>query len=47
MEASKADDHQDKQEEGDKESYKSTTSRTSSRIRWSGLIVQQSMYNDD
>jgi hypothetical protein len=35
------------QEEGDNESYKSTTSKASSRIGWSGLIIEQSLYNDD
>jgi hypothetical protein len=47
MEASKAKDHQDEQEEGDNESYKSATSKTSSQIGWSGLIVEHSMYNND
>jgi hypothetical protein len=48
QEANQAKDHQEEhQEEGDNESYKSTTSKASSRIRWSGLIVEQSMYNDD
>jgi hypothetical protein len=44
----KANDHQDEQrEEGDNESFKSTTSKASSRIGWSGLILEQSLYNDD
>jgi hypothetical protein len=48
QEANQANDHQEgQQEEGDNESYKSTTSKTSSRIGWSGLIVEQSLYNDD
>jgi hypothetical protein len=47
--ANQANDHQEEQqEEGDNESYKSTTSKASSRIGWSGLlIVEQSLYNDD
>jgi hypothetical protein len=47
QDANKADDHQVEQEEGDNESYKSTTSKTSSQIGWSGLIVEQSLYNND
>jgi hypothetical protein len=47
QDANKANDHQDEQEEGDNESYKSTTSKASSGIGWSGLIVEQSLYNDD
>jgi hypothetical protein len=47
MEASKANDHQYEQEEGDNESYKSATSKTSSQFGWSGLIVEQRLYNDD
>jgi hypothetical protein len=43
QDANKADDHQDEQEEGDNESYKSTTSKDSSRIGWSGFIVEQSL----
>jgi hypothetical protein len=34
-------------EEDDNESYKSTTSKASSRIGQSGLILEQSLYNDD
>jgi hypothetical protein len=47
QDTNKANNHQDEQEEGDNESYKSTTSKASSRIGWSGLIVEQSLYNDD
>jgi hypothetical protein len=48
QEANQANDHQEEQqEEGDNESYKSTTSKASSRIGWSGLIVEQSLYNDN
>jgi hypothetical protein len=47
-EANQANDHQvEQQEEGDNESYKSTTSNASSRIGWCGLIVEQSLYNND
>jgi hypothetical protein len=43
-----ANNYQDEQqEEGDNESLKSTTSKASSQIGWSGLIVEQSLYNDD
>jgi hypothetical protein len=48
QEANQANNHQEEQqEEGGNESYKSTTSKASSRIGWSGLIVEQSLYNDD
>jgi hypothetical protein len=48
QEANQANNHQEEQqEEGDNESYKSTTSKVSSRIGWSGLIVEQIMYNND
>jgi hypothetical protein len=47
MEANKADNHQDEQEEGDNESYKSAMSKASSRIGWNSLIVEQRLYNDD
>jgi hypothetical protein len=47
MEASKANDHQDEPEEGDNKSYKSGTSKASSGVQWSGLIIEQSLYNDD
>jgi hypothetical protein len=47
QEANQANDHQEEEEEeeGDNESYKSTTSKASSQIGWSGLIVEQSLYN--
>jgi uncharacterized glyoxalase superfamily protein PhnB len=46
MEAAKADVHQNDQLDGDNES---TTSKASSRIGWSGLLIEEkeSMYNDD
>jgi hypothetical protein len=48
QEANQRNDHQEEQqEEGDNESYKSTISKASSQIGWSGLIVEQSLYNDD
>jgi hypothetical protein len=48
QEANQANDHQEEQQqEGDNESYKSTRSKASSQIGWSGLIVEQSLYNDD
>jgi hypothetical protein len=48
QEANKANDHQEEvQEADDNKSYKSTTSKASSRIGWSGLIVEQSLYNKD
>jgi hypothetical protein len=48
QDANKPNDHQDEQqEEGDNESFGSTTSKASSQIGWSGLIVEQSLYNDD
>jgi hypothetical protein len=48
QEANKANDHQEDVQEADaNESYKSTTSKASSRIGWSGLIVEQSLYNND
>jgi hypothetical protein len=48
QEANQANDHQEEeQEEGDNESYTSTTSKASSQIGWSGLIVEQSLYNDN
>jgi hypothetical protein len=48
QEANQVNDHQEEQqEEGDNKSYKSTTSKASSQIGWSGLIVEQSLYNDD
>jgi hypothetical protein len=46
QEANHANDHQEEEQEGDNESYKSTTSKASSQIGWSGLIVQQSLYNN-
>jgi hypothetical protein len=48
QDANKANDHQDEQqEEGGNESFKRTTSKASSQIGWRGLIVEQSLYNDD
>jgi hypothetical protein len=48
QEANNPNDHQEEvQEADDNESYKSTTSKASCRIGWSGLIVEQSMYNND
>jgi hypothetical protein len=48
QEANQANNHQEEQQvEGDNESYKSATSKASSQIGWSGLIVEQSLYNDD
>jgi hypothetical protein len=48
QEANQAHDHQEEQqEEADNESYKSTRSKASSQIEWSGLIVEQSLYNND
>jgi hypothetical protein len=44
MEADKVDVHHDDPSDGDNES---TTSKASSQIGWSGLLIEQSLYNDD